>query len=151
MGLGAFAHLPDFYINHKLLIELVRSYDVFSNTIRTSVGEFMITFEKVGYAFGLNCSGDLFEKRQVDFEHKLNDEEKEALNLFKGKTLTFVQDMGLIHRAKMRAQKEKEERKKSKGKGKEEEHDSEGIESETEEETEDEDEATDTDIKTNTG
>ncbi|MED6223548.1 hypothetical protein PIB30_075010 [Stylosanthes scabra] len=38
MGLGAFAHLPDFYINHKLLIELVRSYDIFSSTICTRVG-----------------------------------------------------------------------------------------------------------------
>ncbi|MED6201585.1 hypothetical protein PIB30_096497, partial [Stylosanthes scabra] len=93
IGLGAFAHLSDFYINHKLLIKLVRSYDVFSNTISTSVGEFMIMFEKVGFAFRLNCSGDLFEKRQVDFEPKLNDEEKAALNLFKGKTLTFVKDM----------------------------------------------------------
>ncbi|MED6217282.1 hypothetical protein PIB30_016270 [Stylosanthes scabra] len=93
MGLGVFAHLRNFYINYKLLIELVRSYDVFSNTIYTSVGEFMITSEKVGYAFGLNCTGDLFEKRQVDFENKLNEEERQALNLFKGKTLMFVQDM----------------------------------------------------------
>ncbi|MED6148340.1 hypothetical protein PIB30_052310 [Stylosanthes scabra] len=45
MGLGAFAHLPDFYINHKLLIELVRSYDIFSSTICTSVGEFVTTSE----------------------------------------------------------------------------------------------------------
>ncbi|MED6165437.1 hypothetical protein PIB30_099515 [Stylosanthes scabra] len=59
----------------------------------TSVGEFLITSEKVGHAFGLNCRGDLFEKRQKDFEDKLNDEEKQALDLFKGKSLTFVQDM----------------------------------------------------------
>ncbi|MED6161937.1 hypothetical protein PIB30_065577 [Stylosanthes scabra] len=90
MGLGAFAHLQDFYINHKLLIELVRSYDIFIKTISTSVGDFLKTSEKVGFASGLNCLGNLFEKRQVDFEHKLNDEEKAALNLFKGKSLTFV-------------------------------------------------------------
>ncbi|MED6137979.1 hypothetical protein PIB30_070009, partial [Stylosanthes scabra] len=59
----------------------------------TSVGEFLITSEKIGHAFGLNCRGDLFEKRQKDFEDKLNEEEKEALDLFKGKSLTFVQDM----------------------------------------------------------
>ncbi|MED6221160.1 hypothetical protein PIB30_051778 [Stylosanthes scabra] len=93
MGLGAFQHLPNFYINHKVLIELLRSYDIFTNTISTSVGEFLITSEKVGHAFGLNCRGDLFEKRQKDFEDKLNDEEKQALDLFKGKSLTFVQDM----------------------------------------------------------
>ncbi|MED6188002.1 hypothetical protein PIB30_081799 [Stylosanthes scabra] len=93
MGLGAFAHLPDFYINHKLLIELVRNYDIFSSTICTSVGEFVIMSEKVGYAFGLNCTGELFEKRQADFEHMLNDEEKGALNLFKGSTLTYVQNV----------------------------------------------------------
>ncbi|MED6182597.1 hypothetical protein PIB30_029955 [Stylosanthes scabra] len=57
MGLGAFQHLPNFYINHKVLIELVRSYDIFTNTISTSVGEFLITLEKVGHAFGLNCRG----------------------------------------------------------------------------------------------
>ncbi|MED6165645.1 hypothetical protein PIB30_101645 [Stylosanthes scabra] len=74
MGLGAFQHLPNFYINYKILIELVRSYDIFTNTISTSVG-------------------DLFEKRQKEFEDKLNEEEKEALDLFKGKSLTFVQDM----------------------------------------------------------
>ncbi|MED6189683.1 hypothetical protein PIB30_098467, partial [Stylosanthes scabra] len=55
MGLGAFQHLPNFYINHKMLIKLVRSYDIFTNTISTSVGEFLITSEKVGHAFGLNC------------------------------------------------------------------------------------------------
>ncbi|MED6162695.1 hypothetical protein PIB30_073009 [Stylosanthes scabra] len=93
MGLGAFQHLPNFYINHKVLIELVRSYDIFTNTISTSVGEFLITSEKVGHAFGLNCRGDLFEKRQKDFEDKRNGEEKQALDLFKGKSLTFVQDM----------------------------------------------------------
>ncbi|MED6174313.1 hypothetical protein PIB30_067940 [Stylosanthes scabra] len=42
MGLGAFAHLLDFYINHKLLIEPVRSYDAFTNTISTSAREFFI-------------------------------------------------------------------------------------------------------------
>ncbi|MED6129954.1 hypothetical protein PIB30_113105, partial [Stylosanthes scabra] len=57
MGLGAFQHLPNFYINHKILIELVRSYDIFTNTISTSVGEFLITSEKIGHAFGLNCRG----------------------------------------------------------------------------------------------
>ncbi|MED6141277.1 hypothetical protein PIB30_101734 [Stylosanthes scabra] len=93
MGLRAFQHLPNFYINHKILIEHVRSYDIFTNTISTSVGEFLITSEKIGHAFGLNCRGDLFEKRQKDFEDKLNEEEKEALDLFKGKFLTFVQDM----------------------------------------------------------
>ncbi|MED6184376.1 hypothetical protein PIB30_046911 [Stylosanthes scabra] len=93
MGLGAFQHLPNFYINHKMLIELLRSYDIFTNTISTSVGEFLITSEKVGHAFGLNCKGDLFEKKQKDFEEKLNDEEKEAQVIFKGKSLTFVQDM----------------------------------------------------------
>ncbi|MED6162943.1 hypothetical protein PIB30_075243 [Stylosanthes scabra] len=76
-----------------ILIELVRSYDIFTNTISTSVGEFLITSEKIGYAFGLNCRGDLFEKRKKEFEDKLNEEEKEALDLFKGKSLTFVQDM----------------------------------------------------------
>ncbi|MED6121529.1 hypothetical protein PIB30_031060 [Stylosanthes scabra] len=93
MGLGAFQHLPNFYINYKVLIELVRSYDIFNNTISTNVGEFLITSEKVEHAFGLNCRGDLFEKKQKDFEDKLNAEEKQALDLFKGKSLTFVQDM----------------------------------------------------------
>ncbi|MED6141411.1 hypothetical protein PIB30_103115 [Stylosanthes scabra] len=60
-----------------------------ASEVSTSVGEFLITSEKVGHAFGLNCRGDLFEKRQKDFEDKLNDEEKQALNLFKGKSLTF--------------------------------------------------------------
>ncbi|MED6111156.1 hypothetical protein PIB30_049852 [Stylosanthes scabra] len=76
-----------------ILIELVRSYDIFTNTISTSVGEFLIISEKVGHAFGLNCRGGLFEKkRQKDFEDKLNGEEKQALDLFKGKSLTFVYD-----------------------------------------------------------
>ncbi|MED6127485.1 hypothetical protein PIB30_088525 [Stylosanthes scabra] len=91
MGLGAFQHLPNYYINHNILIKLVKSYDIFTNTISISVGEFLITSEKVGHA--LNCRGDLFEKRRKDFEDKLNDEEKQALDLFKGKSLTFVQDM----------------------------------------------------------
>ncbi|MED6207514.1 hypothetical protein PIB30_036575 [Stylosanthes scabra] len=93
MGLGAFQHLPSDYINHKILNELVRSYNVFTNKITTSLGEFLITSEKVGHAFGLNYRGDLFEKKLKEFEKKLNDEEKEALNLFKGKTFTFVENM----------------------------------------------------------
>ncbi|MED6210346.1 hypothetical protein PIB30_063291 [Stylosanthes scabra] len=90
MGLGAFQHLPKDYINHKILNELVWSYNVFTNKISTSVGEFLITSEKVGNAFGLNYKGELFEKKQKNFEGKLNDEEKESLKLFKGKSLTFV-------------------------------------------------------------
>ncbi|MED6213182.1 hypothetical protein PIB30_090788 [Stylosanthes scabra] len=74
MGLGAFQHIPNDYINHKILNELVWSYDIFTNKISTGVGE-------------------LFEKKQKNFEDKLNDEEKEALKLFKGKSLTFVQNM----------------------------------------------------------
>ncbi|MED6121890.1 hypothetical protein PIB30_034422 [Stylosanthes scabra] len=93
MGLGAFQHLPNDYINHKILNELAWSYDVFTNKISTGVGEFLITSEKVGHAFGLNYNGELFEKKQKNFEDKLNDEEKEALKLFKGKSLTFVQNM----------------------------------------------------------
>ncbi|MED6215493.1 hypothetical protein PIB30_114204, partial [Stylosanthes scabra] len=93
MGLGAFQHLPNDYINHKILNELVWSYDVFTNKISTGVGEFLITSEKVGHAFGLNYNGELFEKKQKNFEDKLDDEEKEALKLFKGKSLTFVQNM----------------------------------------------------------
>ncbi|MED6226912.1 hypothetical protein PIB30_108458, partial [Stylosanthes scabra] len=72
---------------------LVWSYDVFTNKISTGVGEFLITSEKVGHAFVLNYNGELFEKKQKNFEDKLNDEEKEALKLFKGKSLTFVQNM----------------------------------------------------------
>ncbi|MED6201062.1 hypothetical protein PIB30_091338 [Stylosanthes scabra] len=93
MGLGAFQHLPNDYVNHKILNELVWSYDVFINKISTGVGEFLITSEKVGHAFGLNYNGELFEKKQKNFEDKLNDEENEALKLFKGKSLTFVQNM----------------------------------------------------------
>ncbi|MED6220648.1 hypothetical protein PIB30_046853, partial [Stylosanthes scabra] len=93
IGLGAFQYLPKEYINHKILNELVRSYDLLSNKITTSVGEFVIKSEKVGYAFGLNHKGDPFEKTTKEFEHKLNEEEKEALSLFKGQTLTVVQDM----------------------------------------------------------
>ncbi|MED6176484.1 hypothetical protein PIB30_088605 [Stylosanthes scabra] len=93
MGLGAFQHLPNDYINHKILNELVWSYDVFTNKISRGVGEFLITSEKVGHAFGLNYNGELFEKKQKNLEDKLNDEEKEALKLFKGKSLTFVQNM----------------------------------------------------------
>ncbi|MED6172039.1 hypothetical protein PIB30_046486 [Stylosanthes scabra] len=93
MGLGAFQHIPSDYINHKILNELVRSYNVFTNKITTSLGEFLITSEKVGHAFGLNYKGDLFEKKPKELEKKLNDEEKEALNLFKGKNFTFVENM----------------------------------------------------------
>ncbi|MED6191711.1 hypothetical protein PIB30_003054 [Stylosanthes scabra] len=96
MGLGAFQYLPKEYINHKILNELVRSYDLLSNKITTSVGEFLITSEKIGYAFELNHKCDPFEKTAKEFEHKLNEEEKETLSLFKGQTLTFVQDM-VIH------------------------------------------------------
>ncbi|MED6182496.1 hypothetical protein PIB30_028989 [Stylosanthes scabra] len=54
------------------------------------VGEFLITSEKVGHSFGLNYKGELFEKKIKKFEDKLNDEENEALELFRGKSSTFV-------------------------------------------------------------
>ncbi|MED6148130.1 hypothetical protein PIB30_050259, partial [Stylosanthes scabra] len=98
VDLGAFQYLPNFYIKHKILIELVRSYGIFTNTISTSVGEFLITFEKVGHPFGLNCSAKnnprctCIKKKRKEFEDKLNVEEKQALDLFKGKSLTFVQE-----------------------------------------------------------
>ncbi|MED6111382.1 hypothetical protein PIB30_051852, partial [Stylosanthes scabra] len=93
MGLGAFANLPSYSINHKLLMELVRCYDVFDNTIYTSAGEFMITLKKIGYAFGLNSTGDAFEEKIEDIKDDLNEEEKEALQLFKGKSLKFIGDI----------------------------------------------------------
>ncbi|MED6173698.1 hypothetical protein PIB30_062115 [Stylosanthes scabra] len=59
MGLGVFQHLPNDYINHKILNDLVWSYNVFTNKISTGVGEFLITSENVGHAFGLNYNGKL--------------------------------------------------------------------------------------------
>ncbi|MED6164190.1 hypothetical protein PIB30_087301, partial [Stylosanthes scabra] len=82
MGLGAFQHLPNDYINHKILNELVWSYDVFTNKISTGVGEFLITSEKV------NC---LRRNKRISKTSLMM--KKEALKLFKGKSLIFVQNM----------------------------------------------------------
>ncbi|MED6152319.1 hypothetical protein PIB30_090813, partial [Stylosanthes scabra] len=76
-------------------------------------------------------------------------------DMLREKIRTEADDViGLIQRAKMRAQREKGEKKKSKGNGKEEEHDSESIEFDTkvesEEETEYEDQETDPEAETNT-
>ncbi|MED6219621.1 hypothetical protein PIB30_037423 [Stylosanthes scabra] len=97
MGLGAFENLPTYSINHKLLIELVRSYDLFDNTISTGAGQFLITTKKIGYAFGLNSTEDV--------EDELNDEEKEAHKLFKGKSLKFIGDM--LRSCKVETEREK--------------------------------------------
>ncbi|MED6127627.1 hypothetical protein PIB30_089820 [Stylosanthes scabra] len=105
MCLGAFKNLPTYSINHKLLIELVRSYDLFNNTISTGVGQFLITTEKIRYAFGLNSTGDAFEDKKEDVEDELNDEEKEAYKLFKGKRLKFIED--ILKTCKVKTEREK--------------------------------------------
>ncbi|MED6151644.1 hypothetical protein PIB30_084434, partial [Stylosanthes scabra] len=49
--------------------------------------------DEIGLGAFQHLPSDLFEKKPNEFEKKLNDEEKEALNLFKGKTFTFVENM----------------------------------------------------------
>ncbi|MED6195931.1 hypothetical protein PIB30_042481 [Stylosanthes scabra] len=93
MGLGAFSNLPTYSINHKLSMELVRNYDMIENRISTGAGEFLITSQKIGYAFGLNSTGDAFEDHIDKIEDQLNDEKKEALNIFKGKRLKYTAEM----------------------------------------------------------
>ncbi|MED6151210.1 hypothetical protein PIB30_080294 [Stylosanthes scabra] len=57
MGFGALSHLPDKYLNQKLLKQIFDRYDIYDNTIYSDAAAVNITTDKIGHALGLSSRG----------------------------------------------------------------------------------------------
>ncbi|MED6208810.1 hypothetical protein PIB30_048665 [Stylosanthes scabra] len=84
MGFGALSNLPNYYLKHKVLKELIKRYDIYDNTIHAIAGEVEITTHKIGNALGLSSTGKAFDEKVITKE--LNEEDSAAHKFFKGKT-----------------------------------------------------------------
>ncbi|MED6151654.1 hypothetical protein PIB30_084525 [Stylosanthes scabra] len=84
MGFGALSNLPNYYLKHKVLKELIKHYDIYDNTIHVVTGEVEIITHKIGNAHGLSSTGKVFDERVVPKE--LNEEDYVVHKFFQGKT-----------------------------------------------------------------
>ncbi|MED6174244.1 hypothetical protein PIB30_067267 [Stylosanthes scabra] len=66
-------------------MELVDSFNTNDNSMRTTLGRIKLDASKIGDALGLNARGNTYEKKIEN--KKLSDEQKAAVNSFKGVTI----------------------------------------------------------------
>ncbi|MED6135004.1 hypothetical protein PIB30_042258 [Stylosanthes scabra] len=85
MGFGALKNLSILNISKKMMMELVDSFNTNDNSIRTTLGRIKLDASKIGDALGLNARGNTYEKKIEN--KKLSDEQKAAVNSFKGVTI----------------------------------------------------------------
>ncbi|MED6127599.1 hypothetical protein PIB30_089597, partial [Stylosanthes scabra] len=61
MGFGALAeNMSNYIFSNLIMMELVDSFHIPDNTIKTSIGRFKVDATKVGHALGLNATGALY-------------------------------------------------------------------------------------------
>ncbi|MED6176696.1 hypothetical protein PIB30_090696 [Stylosanthes scabra] len=63
MGFGAMSNLPNYYLKHKVMKELIKRYDIYDNTIHAIAGEVQITTHKIGNTLGLSSKGKAFDEK----------------------------------------------------------------------------------------
>ncbi|MED6214577.1 hypothetical protein PIB30_104320 [Stylosanthes scabra] len=85
MGFGALENLSILNISKKMMMELVDSFNTNDNSMRTTLGRIKLDASKIGDALGLNARGNTYEKKIEN--KKLSDEQKAAINSFKGVTI----------------------------------------------------------------
>ncbi|MED6163965.1 hypothetical protein PIB30_085081 [Stylosanthes scabra] len=85
MGFGALENLSILNISKKMMMELVDSFNTNDNNMRTTLGRIKLDASKIGDALGLNARGNTYEKKMDN--KKLSDEQKAAVNSFKGVTI----------------------------------------------------------------
>ncbi|MED6122762.1 hypothetical protein PIB30_042890, partial [Stylosanthes scabra] len=84
MGFGALSHLPNYYLKHKVMKELIKRYDIYDNTIHAIAGEVQITTHNIGNALGLSSKGKAFDEKVSP--KKLNEEDHAAYKFFQRKS-----------------------------------------------------------------
>ncbi|RYR29235.1 hypothetical protein Ahy_B01g053586 [Arachis hypogaea] len=88
MRFGALEHVPEMNVSHKLLRELIGCYDDYCGYLDTLYGRIYITPTKVADALGINYGGDRFSEK-IEYR-KLNEENKQIIESFKGATLASL-------------------------------------------------------------
>ncbi|MED6171850.1 hypothetical protein PIB30_044636 [Stylosanthes scabra] len=81
MGFGALSNLPNYYLKHKVMKELINRYDIYDNTIHAIGGKVQITTHKIGNALGLSSKGKAFDEKVSPKE--LNEEDYAAYKFFR--------------------------------------------------------------------
>ncbi|KAL4398045.1 hypothetical protein AHAS_Ahas01G0252600 [Arachis hypogaea] len=88
MEFGALRHIPKLKVLHKLLKELILCFDLYHGFLDTRYGKIYITPAKIGDALGLISGRDNFSEKVA--YNKLNEQQKEIADCFKGATLAFL-------------------------------------------------------------
>ncbi|MED6208110.1 hypothetical protein PIB30_041982 [Stylosanthes scabra] len=92
MGFGALAeNVSNYNFSNLIMMELVDSFHIPDNTIRTNIGRFKVDATKVGHALGLNAMGGLY--RQKMLKKEVPREQYEAADKFRKKSLADLRDM----------------------------------------------------------
>ncbi|MED6188195.1 hypothetical protein PIB30_083771 [Stylosanthes scabra] len=92
MGFGALAeNVSNYNFSNLIMMELVDSFHIPDNTIRTNIGRFKVDATKVGHALGLNATGGLY--RQKMLKKEVPPEQYEAADKYRKKSLADLRDM----------------------------------------------------------
>ncbi|MED6212892.1 hypothetical protein PIB30_087827, partial [Stylosanthes scabra] len=94
MGFGALENLSILNISKKMMMELVDSFNTNDNSMRTTLGRIKLDASKIGDALGLNARGNTYEKKIEN--KKLSDEQKAAVNSFKGVTILSLRQQWIL-------------------------------------------------------
>ncbi|KAL4328770.1 hypothetical protein AHAS_Ahas13G0233300 [Arachis hypogaea] len=90
LGFGGLMHIPPLRVDHQLLRELANNFKLGENRLKTAYGSFQITPKTIGYALGINATGNMFPEK-VEYK-KLSDDDKIIFRRFQGKTLKSLTD-----------------------------------------------------------
>ncbi|QHO18902.1 uncharacterized protein DS421_11g324400 [Arachis hypogaea] len=83
-------HIPAMNVPHKLLKELVYSFDLYNNILHTWYGVIHIIEENIGAALDLDASGPCYSSK-IKFKD-ITEEQKEVIRNFQDLTLSQLRN-----------------------------------------------------------
>ncbi|MED6120713.1 hypothetical protein PIB30_023644 [Stylosanthes scabra] len=86
LSFGSLSYLPNYYLKHKVLMQLFKRFNIIDNTIHAVAGEVEITTEKIGKAFGLKYTEKVTTKG-------LSEEDERIFKFFQGKSQAGLMEL----------------------------------------------------------
>ncbi|MED6131034.1 hypothetical protein PIB30_006362 [Stylosanthes scabra] len=91
LGFGALSYLPNYYLNHKELMQLFKRFNIIDNTIHAVAGEVEITTEMIGKAFGLKYTGTTCAEKVTI--KGLSEDDEHIFKFFQGKSQAALKEL----------------------------------------------------------
>ncbi|MED6155604.1 hypothetical protein PIB30_006777 [Stylosanthes scabra] len=91
LGFGSLQHLPNYYLKHKVLMQLFKRFNTIDNTIHAVAWEVEITTEKIGKAFGLKYTGTTYPDKVTT--KGLSEEDERIFKFFQGKSQAALKEL----------------------------------------------------------